>query len=438
MKKHLSLILTTCSVISFGLALSACHSTQEPPATPQMTSLSSELNSTVVVPIIIEHPTDPVVVEQTQQSLPKSLQPVLQEPPKKDVNIEKPIRCDLPTFPKEIISTIPLKDTDFKLTRIQKTDTLPRFEVNGYTFKNQPLDMALQTLLSEAGIKVFSDDGLFPEISAEDVRGELSAVVDELADTGDVYARYSAKDKKLYLSRYTRFALSVPAGRIGMYAVLDALRGAGIEDIQPDWKANELYMRLTKPMQATVVRLLDYLKTDPQLLMLDVQVYRLTPKKANAPLNWQDIVNTFGVKKVNMSVNGVMGKLIISSRQNNQTSLENKLKTYANVTEISRGVAVMPSGWKVRFDIGQCIPFDSLEKDLSLTLQSNIQNTDRVESNIAVSNGTNEATSFYSFYNIDDDLNIIGLSSNMFGKDLKNTEYAIILKPRLIRLQQKD
>ena len=350
------------------------------------------------------------------------------------LNIETPIRCDIPFPTKQIISNIPMNSDDFKMTRLDKNDPLPRYEVNGYTFTNQPLDLAIQNLVTEAGIHVFSDDGLYPEISAEDLRGELSDVIEELANAGDAYFRYDAMKKKLYLSRWARFELSVPGGRVGLFAVLDALRGAGITNVQPDFGTNTLYFRANTEVQSTVERLIEYLKEDPRLLMMDVKVYRLTERPNASELNWQTIIQNFGVKRVNMSVGGIMGRMIVTGHQKQNYSLIDSLQKQVNVNLVSEGVAIMPNAWKVRFDIGQCAPVQTPERDLSLLLQSNIQSPDRIETNISLDTINGEITSFYSFYNIDDNLSIIGIPGSIFNKNWKGVEYLITMQPRILRL----
>lgn len=150
--------------------------------------------------------------------------------------------------------------------------------------------------------------------------------------------------------------------------------------------------------------------------------------------SWQNVIQSFGDRKVNMSVNGLLGRMIITDHQDKQATLLNNLKAYARVDLVSKGVAVMPNGWKVRFDIGQCALMNTPEKDLSLLLQSNIQSTERVESNIALDTMNGEVTSFYSFYSIDDDLNIIGIPGTVFNPQAQSVEYLITMKPRIMRL----
>lgn len=349
------------------------------------------------------------------------------------LNVETPARCQLPFPTSEIISNVVMSSEDFQLTRLDKNDELPRFEVNGYTFKNTPLDVAIQNLVTETNIRVYSDDGLFPELSAENLKGELGPVLNELADAGDAYVRYDASKQRLYLSRYGRFELKVPGGRVGMYAVLDALRGAGLTDVQPDWSQNTLFFRVNKEKEDTIMRLVNTFQEDPRLVLMDVKVYRLATQ-ASCEINWQDVIQTFGIKRVNMSINGIRGRILTTDHQRKNYTLPDYLKKYADVTLISQGVAVMPTGWKVRFDIGQCMNFATPERDLSLLLQSNIQPSNRIESNIALDTVNGEVTSFYSLYGVDDSLNIIGITGKVFNASWNGIEYLITMKPRILRL----
>ena len=351
------------------------------------------------------------------------------------VNIETPARCQIALNGSEIMSSIPVGDGAFELVRMDKSDELPRHEVNDYTFKDMPLDLAIQNLLSEAGIRVYSDDALFPDVSGENVRGELTSVINELTAAGDIYYRYDSAQKHLILSRWARFALKVPGGRIGMYAILDALRGANITNVQPDFGTNEIYMRINTEKQETISKLVNAIKQAPNLLLFDVRVFRLTKTTPNKTLNWQELLQNFGVTKINSSVNGIVGRMLAMKHQPNRSNIIDMLRPYGSVSVISEGVAVMPSDWKVRFDIGQCVKFETPEHNLSMLFQSSILSKNRAESSIALDTPRGEITAFHTIYNIDDTLNIIGIPGKIFNPTWgDNVEYVITLKPRIVRL----
>ena len=351
------------------------------------------------------------------------------------VNIETPARCEITKNEASVISSIPLKQDAFKLIPMDKSDPLPRFEVNGYTFKNIPLDLAIQNLVSEADIRVYSDDALFPEVSGDDIRGELSSVIDELASTGDVFYRYDAAKKQLILSRWARFTMQVPGGRVGMYTVLDALRGANITNLQPDFGSNEIYMRINFENQKIISSLVDAIKQSPNLLLFDIQVYRMVKSSKCSPMDWQKIVQDYGVTRINSSVNGIVGRVLSTGRQTTRQTLLEMLRQYGSVNLISEGVAIMPNGWKVRFDIGQCAKAQVPEQALSMLFQSNILSNNRAESNIALDTASGEITSFHTVYGIDDTLNIIGVPGSVFNPDWGDSvEYIITLQPKMVKL----
>ena len=354
--------------------------------------------------------------------------------PLSSLNIEMPDRCRI-SRDAGVVSSVQMGKDAFKLKLLDDSDELPRFEVNGYSFKNIPLDLAIQNLVSEAGIRVYSDDALFPEVSGENIRGELKNVLDELTSAGDVYYRYNASKKQIVLSRWGRFVLTVPGGRIGMYAVLDALRGANITNVQPDFGSNEVYMRVKKETYTTVKKLMDTIQSSPNLVLFDIQVYRLAKKDVDCPVDWQKVVNQFGVSRVNASVNGIVGRMLTTKPQQPNASLLATLRQYGSSSLVSEGVAVMPDGWKVRFDIGQCAGNEIPEKQLSMLLQSKVLPKSRLESNIAVDTQAGEVTSFHTMYTVGDSLNVVGIPGKVLNPALGDSvEYVIVITPRLLKL----
>ena len=116
-------------------------------------------------------------------------------------------------------------------------------------------------------------------------------------------------------------------------------------------------------------------------------------------------------------------------------SLLTSLKQYGSLSLVSEGVAVMPDGWKVRFDIGQCAKFTSAEKQLSMLFQTNTISRNRVETNVSIDTAAGEITSFHTMYGIGDSLNIIGIPGKVFDPAMgTRVEYVFVLTPRLLRL----
>lgn len=152
-------------------------------------------------------------------------------------------------------------------------------------------------------------------------------------------------------------------------------------------------------------------------------------------VDWQKMVEDFGVLRVNASVNGIVGRVLTMKNQPKNYTLLDSLKKYGSVNLISEGVAVMPDGWKVVFDIGQCTKFETPEQQLSMVFQSNIVKKNRIESNISLNNDAGEITSFHTMYGIGDTLDVIGIPGKVFNPAWDNgIEYVIVLTPRLVRL----
>lgn len=347
------------------------------------------------------------------------------------LNMETPFRCSVNNFgDQEISTTIALKPSDFRLTFFDETDKLPRFEVNGFSFDAMSVDEALQKLLDEADITVYTEDGAYPELDAKDVYGELSAVIGELTRAGDTFYKYDAERKELYLARKGRFELQLPDNRMVMLAMLDALRGAGLKEMTPDWKKNTILLTLTQNDKATVESLIDYIVNDSYLLLADTQVYRLTPKTSEA--NWQKTVDTFGAGKIYSATNGLMGKALITGHHTKTQGLLSTLGHDFTVTPISQGVAIVPNGWKMRFDVGRCA-FPHESSSLSVLLNARIRSTDTVETDVTLDTRAGEVSTFNTIGALDNELVILGIPSlNPTTPD--GSELLVTLKLRLIRL----
>lgn len=347
------------------------------------------------------------------------------------VNLESPFRCEVKDFGDiEVMTTLSLNAGDFKLKSADKSDALPRYEVNGFSFGTMPVDEALQKLVDEAGISVYTQGGVYPELNAQDLYGELEPVLTELSRAGDVFYRYDAARKQLHVSRKGQFELQLPQNRLVVFAVLDALRGAGITTAEPNWKNFAINLTLTRSEEEQVNELMDYILKDSKLLVADTQVYALTPSGA---ADWQDVINRFGPGRVYTAKNGLMGKMITMGHKNKAEDLLAALAPSYSASLISEGVAIVPHGWKMRFDVGRCATTAYNVNALSVLLNSNIKNPKEVETVVSLDTPSGEITSFDVWTAIDNELAIIGIPGNVAGLGM-NGELLVTLKLRFIRL----
>lgn len=358
--------------------------------------------------------------------------PVTTTPTAMTVNIEAPFRCSVKEVGDvDVMTTLSLRPKDFKLTQFDAMDKLPRFEVNGFSFSTMPVDEAIQKLVDEAGISVYTEDGIYPQLNANDIYGELGPVVDELAGAGDVFYRYDSARKRLYLSRKAKFELQLPQNRTVMLAMLDAIRGAGIATASPDWKKSTIMLTLTREDESKINELTEYILKDSKILLADTQVYSLTPQTGNA--NWQSVVERFGAGRVYTSKNGIMGKIITMGHKAHKQDLLAALSPAFSASLISEGIAIVPHGWKMRFDVGRCALKQKDVNSLSVLLNASIKSPEDVNTTVSLDTTSGEVTSFDVTTAIDNELAILGIPGSVAGQGNMG-ELLITLKLRFIRL----
>lgn len=366
-------------------------------------------------------------VIQAQQPLPFEMQNALSADQKgPELNIETPYRCQTNGFhSQEISTTLPVNLNDFKLIKITKTEALPRYEVNGYTFSNRPIDEAIQTLVDEADILVYTEDNSYPSLSAQNLYGDLESVVSALLENVDMYYSYNDATKKLNITKRADFDISLPNNRLVILGVLDALRGAGIENVVPDWNAGILRLTLTKQEEKTVRKLIESIHSNGEMLIADTSVYRL-----NGFQNWNYIMSRYGLDKIHSANNGLQGKLLVLGHQKSYNSLLNTLKQTGGATLLSDGLAVVPNGWRMFFDVAKCnVNGAYMAPQLMLSLNPTMNANANISTSVSVNNQMGEISSFNVNATLDDELAIIGLPDTNMGGEL-----LILVKLKLIRL----
>ncbi len=352
-------------------------------------------------------------------------------PSVQNLNLESPFRCDVKDFGDiEVMTTLSLSPADFTLRQVDMQDALPRFEVNGFSFETMPIDQALQRLVKEADISVYTQDRVYPELNASDLYGELEPVIAELTRVGDVFYRYDAGAKRLTVSKRGQFELQLPDNRSVVFAVLDALRGAGIKTAVPNWKDFSVMLTLSRAEEETVNHLMDGILKDGKLLVADTQVYALKPV---ASADWQQVINRFGPGRVYTVKNGIAGKILSMGHKKRTEDLLSALRSNYQPTLISEGVAIVPHGWKMRFDVGRCALSSASVSPLSIMLSAQIKNPQEVETVVSLNTTGGQLSTFQAWTEVDEELAVIGLPLSAAGLE-GDGELLITLKLRFIRL----
>lgn len=362
-----------------------------------------------------------IIVRKTTQVAPAVQQ----------LNLESTFRCDVRDYGDiDVASTISLRPQDFTLKQKNNSDVLPRFEVNGFSFGTMPIDEALQLLVKEADIIVYTEDNFYPEMTASDLYGELEPVIQELSHAGDIYYRYDADDKALTLSKQAEFELQLPRNRAVVLAALDALRGAGIKTAVVNWKNYSVEMSLSHEEEELVSSLMADIVKNGYFVLADTRVYLLSPMGKDG---WQNVVTDFGVHRVYKAKGNKSGKVLAMEHQHHDTDLATFLPAGFNPRLISQGMAIVPDDWKMRFDVGRCAVDKKYVSPLSMVLNATVQKPQEIKTLITFDSVQGDVASFDIWTAMDEQLAIVGIPASSLNMSDKG-ELFVTLKFRLIRL----
>ncbi len=350
------------------------------------------------------------------------------------VSLESPMRCTVHETQQNIMTVIPFKQEAFKLERADKSDPLPRYEVTGFSFDGQTAERVFYKLLNEAKIKVVAEGGPFPELAAENITGELSEVMNMIADAADVYYRYNDQQKVLIISREVNWNFYIPDKREVMIAVLDSLRGAGIHDLLVNWEESVISFKGDKQIEDKVKKLIELFDTEPKLIVFDVQVLRVKPYGATKEIVWQELVDIFGADRIKFMLKGVMGRALVTDYDINPKSLRNFLNARGSVTQVSEGMFIAANKWRARFDVGRCGYMSMPEAQLSIMAQTELYGERRMNTAVTLDSDQGEITAFTAKSRLGDNIVLIGIPSASFSDSLNGYETVVILTPSIIKL----
>ena len=348
------------------------------------------------------------------------------------LDLETPLRCFVNWETQQMISTVPYNIKAFNLVRNGKNDMLPRFEVNGFSFETMSAEKALLKLTKEADLKLVAKDAPYASISAENLRGDFTDVVNMIADAAEIYYTYNAANKTLRISRKANFSLYVPQSRTIMLAILDVLRGAGITDFTSDFDDYSITFDADFELKSQILNLIGYFEENPILLAYDVKVFNLYPYKPTG-VEWQQIMEAFGFGSIKSAKTGVLGKILTTSNDINVASLTSFLSRQARVEDVGEGKFVVPNLWFSRFDVGKCIRRDSILADLSILTKASFEQNDKIFSDITIESRDGEISKYSIRSRLGENFLIIGLPNTVFDSNSPLSETMIMVVPRVIK-----
>ena len=371
--------------------------------------------------------------EQFNVKMYKPSYPIVRTPKSVDqLDLEKPLRCFVNWNSQQMISTIPYNLRAFNLVRNGQNDLLPRFEVNGFSFETMPAEKALLKLTKEAGMKLVAKDAPYSSISADNLHGELTEVIDIITEAAEIYYTYNANTKTLRISRKANFSLYVPQSKPILLAILDVLRGSGITAFTADFDDYTITFDADYELKNRILNLISYFEENPTLIAYDVQVFNVTPNNGTE-INWQKMLDMFEYGAIKSSKSGVLGRILTTSNEININSLNSFLGGQAKVEALADGKFIVPNQWFSRFDIGKCAARNSIAANLSILAKSSFEQDNKVFATITLEAPNGEITKFDIRSKLGENFLIIGIPNQIFGNKNTKSETIVFMVPRIIK-----
>ena len=237
------------------------------------------------------------------------------------LDLETPLRCNVNWQTQQLILTLPFNNTAFKLKSVKPSDDLPRLEVTGFTFETMPAEKALVQLTKEAGITLTAKDAPYASVSGEDLKGELTDVVNMIANAAGIFYTYDATNKVMTLSKRSDQIVYVPKTRPIILGLLDVLRGAGLTDMTTNWSEYSIEFNADAELKNKTKQLINYFESNPTLVAYDVSVFRITPYDG-CDVEWKGLLDTFDFGTITTAQTGVIGRVLTTTNDINIKTLQ--------------------------------------------------------------------------------------------------------------------
>lgn len=344
-------------------------------------------------------------------------------------DLELPFRCVLSGTEKQISNTVALTPDDFSFLPFNAGDTLPRYAVQDYHFEGLPINKVLDEILSPLKIKVVAPKTEFPCLDGQNVNGELSAVVTQLAEASDVFYTYKASTKTLTLLRRTEYVLTVPKYKSVLMAMLDALRGSGVENLTIDWEKYQIHMVVSMEELQKAQQLVQRILKDSYLLSADIETYQAVPYPRQG--EWQAVFNQSAPLIATVG-RAVTGRSVVLNTRTQMESFLDKVRANYQLTPLVAGQAVVPNGWQMRFNLNECSNNMLPYPDMSVVIKTKIKDHDHEQSEVTLNTSDGVLTTFNFNSSLNQEIALVGIPTKV-----GNTELLFTMKFNLVRFVQK-
>lgn len=348
------------------------------------------------------------------------------------LDLETPLRCNVNWKTQQMVLTLPVNNSAFRLEMLGRNDPLPRFEVTGFTFETMPAEKALYKLTKEAGIKLVAKDAPYASLSGDNLKGEFSDVINMITQAAEIYYSYDADKKIMTLSRKSSLILYVPESRPIILAFLDVLRGSGITDMTTNWSDYSITFDADIELKNKITTLISYFENNPNLVAYDVSVFKIYPNDG-CDVEWKGLLDAFHFGTITTAQTGVIGRILTTTNEISIENLRYFLGQKANIVSVSEGKFVVPNLWLSRFDIGKCGKISCAESELSLLAKASVEKDNHITTDVTLETTEGQVTQFKVRNKLGENFMIIGLPNELFGQKSPRSETVIFMVPRLIR-----
>ena len=322
-------------------------------------------------------------------------------------DLEMPMRCSVGDFKEqELASTVVVRPQDFTVRLVSQSDMLPRYQVNSFSSRKQPLNVVLQNLLTEAGIEVRVSEGTYPVVSVKALKGELSNVLEKLAQESGVFYVYDAESKILTVRSKTQMLIQLPRNKYVMMAVMDVISGGHFVPTAVDWENYQITLDGTRDELNKLRRLMATFIKDKYLLLARMNLYEINALMPTS--HWHQVISDFGTSRFALSQKGMAGILLLFKPAVDVLQFVAKTMENYQVAPLAHGQMLVPSGWRVRFNLGECAMNRPYEK-LSVVLSSKMQGKKVSKNSLTIDTEPGEVVSFDFTSALDQEAAVIGV-----------------------------
>jgi len=270
-----------------------------------------------------------------------------------------------------------VSDDLFMLKPMVDSAPLPAMQLRGLSVTESGVYDALRLVLKDTGITLNIEGGTrggerFGSVSAFDVKGSLTEVLDSLSETIGFF--YSFRKNTLFIQQEQQFVVELPPAlsEDNAAGLTNTLQFLGARDPYIDRLNRSLVFRTNRPSLAKIEGYLQKIRDTRSLIIYDVNIFQVDLRdNSEVGIQWNKLgwAGTPGVAAgapavtAGSAVTGTLTSLglglVLSSSKFSIDMLINFLQTQGNVKAISRPRLAVISGTRGTLRVGQSTTYVS-------------------------------------------------------------------------------